>query len=147
MRSGPNTRRLRSRSNANRRGNPSRPHNFESNGPDVKVRGNAQQVVEKYLQLARDATTAGNPVMAENYFQHAEHYQRIQTANGSDRSDRGDRGEQIAGNGGSQPQTEPAPGAEAEADAEPMIGASQPAVAPAKAAEEPDISAPNSDAA
>jgi hypothetical protein len=50
---------------------------YESNGPDVKIRGNAQHVAEKYLQLARDAHTGGDPVAAENYLQHAEHYFRI----------------------------------------------------------------------
>ncbi len=54
--------------------------NFESNGPDVKVRGNASHVAEKYLQLARDAQSAGDSVMAENYLQHAEHYFRIVAA-------------------------------------------------------------------
>ena len=53
---------------------------FESNGPDVKVRGNAQHVAEKYLQLARDAQSSGDSVMAENYYQHAEHYLRIVAA-------------------------------------------------------------------
>jgi len=67
--------------NTGRRNQSSQRQNFESSGPEAKVRGNAQQVVEKYLQLARDATLAGNPVMAENYYQHAEHYQRVQTAN------------------------------------------------------------------
>jgi hypothetical protein len=51
--------------------------NFESNGPDVKVRGNAAHIAEKYLQLARDAQSSGDSVMAENYLQHAEHYNRI----------------------------------------------------------------------
>jgi hypothetical protein len=51
--------------------------NFESTGPDVKVRGNAQHVYEKYLQLARDANSSGDRVMAESYLQHAEHYYRI----------------------------------------------------------------------
>ena len=51
--------------------------NFESNGPDVKVRGNAAHIAEKYLQLARDAQSSGDSVMAENYLQHAEHYYRI----------------------------------------------------------------------
>src|SRR3569623_1240289 len=51
--------------------------NFESNGPDVKVRGNASHIAEKYLQLARDAQSSGDSVMAENYLQHAEHYFRI----------------------------------------------------------------------
>jgi hypothetical protein len=51
---------------------------FDSNGPDgVKVRGNAQTVFEKYQQLARDATTSGDRVLAENYLQHAEHYFRL----------------------------------------------------------------------
>src|ERR1700748_917810 len=51
---------------------------FDSNGPDsVKVRGNAQTVFEKYQQLARDATSAGDRVLAENYLQHAEHYFRL----------------------------------------------------------------------
>jgi hypothetical protein len=50
---------------------------YESNGPDVKIRGTARHVAEKYLQLARDAHTAGNPVLAENYLQHAEHYFRL----------------------------------------------------------------------
>ncbi len=47
---------------------------YESNGPDVKIRGTARHIADKYLQLARDAHTAGNPVSAENYLQHAEHY-------------------------------------------------------------------------
>src|ERR1044071_2022709 len=54
--------------------------NFESNGPDVKVRGNASHVAEKYLQLARDAQSSGDPGLAENYLQHAEHYFRIVAA-------------------------------------------------------------------
>jgi hypothetical protein len=51
---------------------------FESNGPDgVKIRGHAQHVFEKYQQLARDASSAGDRVLAENYLQHAEHYFRL----------------------------------------------------------------------
>ncbi len=50
---------------------------YESNGPDVKIRGTARHVAEKYLQLARDAHTGGNPVATENYLQHAEHYFRL----------------------------------------------------------------------
>jgi hypothetical protein len=50
---------------------------YESNGPDVKIRGTAQHVAEKYLQLARDAQSSGDPVMAESYLQHSEHYFRI----------------------------------------------------------------------
>lgn len=49
----------------------------ESNGPDVKIRGTTRHIAEKYLQLARDAHSGGNPVAAENYLQHAEHYFRL----------------------------------------------------------------------
>src|SRR6266478_4538560 len=51
---------------------------YESNGPDIKIRGTASHIAEKYLQLARDARSAsGDPVAAENYYQHAEHYFRL----------------------------------------------------------------------
>ena len=53
---------------------------YESNGPDVKVRGTAQTVADKYLQLGRDAQSAGDIIMAESYFQFAEHYLRIVSA-------------------------------------------------------------------
>lgn len=54
--------------------------NFESNGPDVKIRGNAAHIAEKYVQLARDAQASGDSVMEQNYLQHAEHYFRIVSA-------------------------------------------------------------------
>jgi hypothetical protein len=61
-----------------RRGNgPSRNQTFDSNGPSVRIRGSAHQVMEKYLMLARDAAGQGDRVLAENYLQHAEHYFRI----------------------------------------------------------------------
>lgn len=50
---------------------------FESNGPDGRVRGTAQQIVEKYTSMARDANVSGDRVLSLNYFQHAEHYQRL----------------------------------------------------------------------
>jgi Domain of unknown function (DUF4167) len=50
---------------------------YDSHGPDVRIRGTALHVAEKYLQLARDAQTGSNPVAAENYLQHAEHYFRL----------------------------------------------------------------------
>ncbi|MFN7497287.1 MAG: DUF4167 domain-containing protein, partial [Hyphomonadaceae bacterium] len=50
---------------------------YESNGPDIKVRGSAQTVFEKYQQLARDANSSGDRVLGENYLQHAEHYFRV----------------------------------------------------------------------
>ena len=57
-----------------------RNHVFDSNGPDMRLRGTAQQLFEKYLQLGRDATGSGDRVTAEGYFQHAEHYFRILNA-------------------------------------------------------------------
>jgi hypothetical protein len=50
---------------------------YDSNGPDVKIRGTAAHICEKYQQLARDAISAGDRVTAENYHQHAEHYYRL----------------------------------------------------------------------
>lgn len=67
---------MRGRNN-NRKGPNPLTRNYESNGPDVKIRGSAQQVADKYAALARDAQSAGDRVMAENYLQHAEHYNRI----------------------------------------------------------------------
>ena len=66
----------RSRGRGRRQQNPVN-RSYDSNGPDVRVRGTASQVYEKYQGLARDAMSAGDRVMAENYQQHAEHYYRI----------------------------------------------------------------------
>ncbi|MEK9683035.1 MAG: DUF4167 domain-containing protein [Rhodospirillaceae bacterium] len=106
MRSGPKNRRSRGRGNGVRWGNTPRNHNFESSGPDGKVRGTAQQVVEKYQALAREASTAGDPIKAESYFQYAEHYLRVlaeQAANSPAESPREDQPQQsdIAGDDGS----------------------------------------------
>jgi hypothetical protein len=68
---------MRGRNNNNRKGPNPLTRNYESNGPDVKIRGSAQQIAEKYASLARDAHSSGDRVMAENYLQHAEHYNRI----------------------------------------------------------------------
>jgi hypothetical protein len=75
MRQGQQNRRGRGR---NRKG-PQNPltRSFESNGPDVKIRGTPAHIAEKYISLARDALSSGDPVLAENYLQHAEHYNRI----------------------------------------------------------------------
>lgn len=54
---------------------------YDSNGPDVKIRGTASHIYEKYQQLARDAQSAGDRIAAENYLQHAEHYYRLMLAN------------------------------------------------------------------
>jgi len=61
---------------------PHRSQTFDSNGPNVKIRGNAYQVYERYLTLAREAQSSGDRIAAENFFQHAEHYFRVMNANG-----------------------------------------------------------------
>ena len=71
-----------------RRGNGNNHHNhvpnrntsYESNGPDVKLRGNAQQLHEKYMALAHDAASAGERIAAEAYTQFADHYFRLHQA-------------------------------------------------------------------
>lgn len=87
MRQGSNSRRPRSRGNGKRHSS-SKNQNFESNGPDVKVRGTAQQVLEKYLALARDAASSGDRIAAEGYYQHAEHYFRLSSADGGNNGQR-----------------------------------------------------------
>lgn len=118
MRQGPNSRRSRGRggnnnpggggggnnNNQNRRQNgPMRHQTFDSNGPDVRIRGTAFQIYEKYQALARDAQSSGDRVAAENYQQHAEHYYRIilQINEQEGRSRQGDP--RQGGNGNGQP--------------------------------------------
>ena len=137
MRNGPNNnKRLRSRNNNsnnsnnnnnNRRGQNPMTRVFESNGPDIKIRGTASHVAEKYVQLARDARTSGDPVAAENYYQHAEHYFRLIAAaqeqfrqsqpqqtprpegeNNNTQTDDGDEGESYS-NFGAEPGFAPQP--------------------------------------
>jgi hypothetical protein len=129
-----NNKRMRSRNNNNNNNNN---HNnnrrsqnpmtrvYDSNGPDIKIRGTAAHVAEKYLQLARDSQSSGDPVAAENYYQHAEHYFRmIATAqeqfrqsqpqqqprlDQETRSDDGDDGEENFSNFGAEPGFAPQP--------------------------------------
>ena len=75
MRNGQN-KRMRGRNNHRKSHNPMA-RVYESNGPDVKIRGNPSHIAEKYIQLARDAQASGDPIAAENYYQHAEHYYRV----------------------------------------------------------------------
>lgn len=86
MRPGPN-KRSRGRNNGNnphynRPRPPQRIQTFDSNGPSVKIRGNAYQVFERYVALAREAASSGDRIAAENLYQHAEHYFRVMNANG-----------------------------------------------------------------
>jgi len=87
MKQAPNQNQRRSRGRGNNPNNnnnnngggrrTSRNQTYESNGPEIKVRGSAQQVLDKYLQLARDCQSGGDRVKAEAYLQFAEHYYRI----------------------------------------------------------------------
>lgn len=75
-----NTRRGRSRGNGRRHPGSLKTQTFESSGPEGKIRGTAQQVLDRYLILGRDAASAGDPVAAEGFYQFAEHYYRIISA-------------------------------------------------------------------
>jgi hypothetical protein len=108
-----------------------RNHVFDSNGPDMRLRGTAQQLFEKYLQLGRDATGSGDRVMAESYFQHAEHYFRILNAMSQAQQQREggppqpqrrfQNGPEQEGEGGDQPEMNGhAMDGEAESDGPPM---------------------------
>lgn len=77
MRQGQQNRRGRGRNRSGKAHHNPLTRSFESNGPDVKIRGTASHIAEKYMSLARDAQSSGDPVLAENYLQHAEHYNRI----------------------------------------------------------------------
>lgn len=84
MRHGGMGRRMRHRGGSNSSNNAARRPNqnqknrvFDSNGPDVRIRGTAYQITEKYMALAKDAATTGDRVLAESYLQYAEHYQRL----------------------------------------------------------------------
>ena len=85
MRSG-SDQRSRGRYNGNRpfqqqpQRTPQRNQTFDSNGPNVKIRGSAHQIFERYVTLAREAAIGGDPVAAENLYQHAEHYFRLANA-------------------------------------------------------------------
>lgn len=99
-------------------GNPgNRPH--ESNGPEVKIRGTAAQIHEKYLQYARDAQSSGDRVRYENLMQHAEHYFRILAATmPKDRLPGQQQDNQQRGDGDDEGNVNEADAANTEAEAE-----------------------------
>lgn len=67
---------------------PQRGQSYDGGNADVRVRGNAHQVMEKYLALARDASSQGDRIAAENYYQHAEHYFRVISAHNNNQANR-----------------------------------------------------------
>jgi len=127
MRPGPNQKRARGRGR--------KPHNnsnrpLDSNGPDVKIRGTATHIFEKYQQLARDANSAGDRIAAENYLQHAEHYFRLMQAQAAYQNSfqqrQGGQGGYGGPGGGPQPQTEGNFGVESMGEDEDYEGESDP---------------------
>ena len=66
--------------NRNRQQMPPRGQSLDSNGPNAKIRGTPHQIFERYIALAREASTSGDRVAAENLYQHAEHYFRVMNA-------------------------------------------------------------------
>ena len=92
MKQGTYSRRSRGRGGSRKGGAPSGNRVIDSNGPEAKVRGNMHQVWEKYLSLARDATASGDRILAEGYYQHAEHYYRMLNANAANAANGGEAG-------------------------------------------------------
>ncbi len=78
--------------------------NYDSSGPDIKIRGSANHIFDRYCQLARDANAVGDRIAAENYLQHAEHYYRVLLANGVPAQRGGNGQPAVAGNGAQAPQ-------------------------------------------
>ncbi len=110
MRQGAN-KRSRGRNGRNKPHIPLRMQTFDSSGPDVRIRGNAWQVHERYMNMARDAFQAGDRIAAENFFQHADHYYRLINMNedGTPRHPQGQHGQHPQGPGGPQPGMEGGP--------------------------------------
>jgi len=135
MRQGPNQRRSRStRSNGRRSFSHGPNRSFESNGPSVKLRGTAVQVYDKYLALARDATTSGDRIAAENFFQHAEHYFRLMAASAEQQQQRAESGQRGEGRDGGGERNKPRGGNGEDYDS---AGAETPKAAVAEAAATP----------
>ena len=106
---------------------------YESNGPDVKIRGTASHIAEKYIQLARDSQSSGDPVAAENYYQHAEHYFRLIAAaqeqfrqqNPYYNAQQGQQGGQTAPQGAADDNYD-----DGDDDGQPFLGQNEPSYAP-----------------
>lgn len=112
MKQGSSNRRSRSRGGGKRHSGGGKNNSFESNGPEVKIRGSAQQVQEKYLTLARDAYSSGDRIASEAYFQYAEHYYRIINGDGGNSAGKSDQ------RGGRKQSTDKAPALVSDGEAE-----------------------------
>ena len=162
--------RMRGRNNNHRKSQNPLTRVYESNGPDVKIRGTASHIAEKYIQLARDSQSSGDPIAAENYYQHAEHYFRLiaaaqeqfrqqnpyynqqaqQGAQGSDDGeDYGDEDAQPYMGGQNEPSYAPTPRESQQQpqpylprDAQPFPPREQPVVQQARAYQQPQVPQP-----
>jgi hypothetical protein len=143
MKHASNPRRGRGR-NSGKRNQNSRNRNFESGGSESKVRGTAQQVLDKYLALARDASAAGDRIAAEGYFQHAEHYHRILNPEGGQGGNQNDRKPRHQEGGGrrDESQTKSDNQPQANEQAETTNQSVEPEVAAVEASPEPVIETP-----
>jgi len=103
---------------------------YESNGPDVKIRGTASHIAEKYIQLARDSQSSGDPVAAENYYQHAEHYFRLIAAAQEQFRQQNPYYNQQAQQAGNAPQGNDDGYDDGEDDSQPFMGQNEPSYAP-----------------
>jgi len=118
---------------------PIRSQTFDSNGPDVRVRGNAFQILEKYVALARDAHASGDRIAAENYYQHAEHYYRLINESGGYQQQRQNQGQgQFPQHGGGGQHPMQGQGAPQGATVTPTGYAAAAAAAPANADDQQD---------
>ncbi len=115
---------------------------YESNGPDVKIRGTASHIAEKYIQLARDSQSSGDPVAAENYYQHAEHYFRLiaaaqeqfrqQNPYYNQQPQQGQGGQQAAPQGAADDNYD-----DGDDEGQPFLGQNEPSYAPQPPAQQP----------
>ena len=123
-----NQKRMRGRHNNNHHRKSQNPLTrvYESNGPDVKIRGTASHVAEKYIQLARDSQSSGDPVAAENYYQHAEHYFRLIAAAQEQFRQQNTLNPQQPQQTGGMPQQGAADNYDDDGDDQPMQGQNEP---------------------
>ncbi len=130
MRQGSNGRRPRGRPQRKQHGGAPRHGNFDSSGPEGRIRGNAHQVYEKYIGLARDATSAGDRIEAETYYQYAEHYYRIVNVRTDPKPNGDGQSGRRGGNGHAEEAVEAAPRVADEQPESAPLNGEQPPEAP-----------------
>ncbi len=130
MRQGSNVRRPRGRPHRKQHGAAPRHGNFDSSGPEGRIRGNAHQVYEKYIGLARDAVSMEDRIAAETYYQYAEHYYRIVNARTDSKPNGDGQSGRRGGNGHAEAVRVAAPGDGGEQPIPAAFNGEQPPEAP-----------------